>query len=118
VTKIRQNLAVPMAALVTLAGSSALALQRWWLAPIMLVPIAVAWWGFRSGVDADTAGIRVRGLTGSRTVPWPDVSGFRIDRRRVLLTTTAGTELPLPAVTPADVPRLAEASGGSFEPAQ
>jgi hypothetical protein len=115
VTKFRQNLAVPLAALVALLGSSALALQSWWLAPVLLIPLAILWWAVRSGVDADAQRIRIRGLTGSRTLAWPDVAGFRIDGRRVLVATTSGTELPLPAVTPADVVRLAEASGGSVE---
>jgi hypothetical protein len=117
VTKFRQNLAVPLAAAVALAGTSALALQRWWLLPLLLVPGGVLWWGLRSGVDANGERVRVRALAGSRAYRWDDVSGFRIDGRRVLLATTSGTEVALPAVTPADVPRLVTASGGALDKA-
>jgi hypothetical protein len=113
--KFRQSMAVPLAALVAFLGASALATQRWWLLPLLLVPAAVFWWGFRAGVDADRAGLRVRGLVGSRAVPWPEVAGFRVDGRRVLLSLRTGGELPLPAVAPGDVSRLVEASGGAVE---
>ena len=57
--KFRQSSAVPLAALVALLGASALATQRWWLSPLLLVPIAVFCWGLRSGVDADAESLRV-----------------------------------------------------------
>jgi hypothetical protein len=117
VTKFRQNMAVPLAAGVALAGTSALALQRWWLLPLLLIPAGVLWWGLRSGVDASTERVRVRALAGSRAYGWDDVAGVRVDGRRVLLATTSGTEVALPAVTPADVPRLIAASGGALEKA-
>jgi hypothetical protein len=109
--KFRQNMAIPLAALVALLGASALALQRWWLLPVLLPPLAVLWWGLRSGVDADAVTLRVRGMLGGRTVPWADVAGIRVEGRRVLLTLSAGGELPLPGVTPSDVPRLIAAAG-------
>jgi hypothetical protein len=111
VTKFRQNLAVPVAAGVALIGSSAVALQRWWLLPVMAIPLAVLWWGVRSGVDADSERVTIRGLVGSRTVLWQDVAGLRVDGRRVFLTLSEGGEIPLPAVAAADVPRLVAAAG-------
>jgi hypothetical protein len=122
VTKFRQTIAIPLAAGVALVGASPIALQpfAWgnkqplFLLPLLLVPLAVAWWGLRSGVDADSERVTVRALAGKRTYRWSDVAGFRVDGRKVLLETTAGTEVALPAVRPADVPRLIEASGGSL----
>jgi hypothetical protein len=122
VTKFRQTIAIPLAAGVALVGASPIALQpfAWgenqplFLLPILLVPLAVLWWGLRSGVDADAERLTVRALAGSRTYRWPDVAGFRVDGRKVLLETSSGTEVPLPAVRPADVPKLIAASGGSL----
>jgi hypothetical protein len=97
-------------------GASALALQRWYLVPLLLPPLVAAWWGFRSGTDADSASVRVRGLLGSRAVAWGDVAGFRVQGRRVLMGLVRGGELPLPAVAPADLPTLIATSGHPIEP--
>jgi len=115
IAKFRQSTAVPLAALVAFLGASALATQRWWLLPLLLVPAAVFWWGMRSGVDADTESLRVRGLLGIRTVPWSDVAGFRVDRRKVHASLTNGNELSLPAVTPDELPALIAAGGNTLE---
>jgi hypothetical protein len=115
ISKFRQSVAVPLAALVAFLSASALATQRWWLAPLLLVPLAVFWWGLRSGVDADAESLRVRGLLGSRAVPWSEVAGFRLVRRRVRASLTNGNELPLPGVTAAELPALIAASGSTLE---
>lgn len=112
--RFRHNLAVPVAALLALIGASALALQSWWLAPILLIPAAVLWWALRSGVDADREALRVRGMVGSRAVPWSEVDGFRADGRRAVVTLVGGGEIPLPAVSPAELPSLIAASGGTL----
>lgn len=113
--KFRQNTAVPIAAFVALVGASALALQRWWLTPVLLVPLALVWRGLRVGVDADREALHVRGMLGSRTLPWADIAGFRLVRQQVLARLTNGNELPLPAVTPAELPALIAASGQTLE---
>ena len=113
--KFRQNMGLPLAAVVAFVGASALATQRWWLLPILLIPLVVAVWGFRSGVDADRQSLRVRTLLGSRTVPWGEVAGFRVDRNKVLAQLSSGGELPLPAVTPRQLPALIAAGGRTLE---
>lgn len=113
--KFRQSTAVPLAALVTLLGASALATQRWWLAPLLLLPLAVGVWGLRSGVDVTPESLRVHGLLGSRTVPWSEVAGFRVAGRRVLARLTGDRELPLPAVSPAELPAVIAAGGHELE---
>jgi hypothetical protein len=113
--KFRHNTAVPLAAFVALIGASAVAFQRWWLLPILLVPLVLIWWGLRAGVDVDADSLRVRGLVGTRTLAWSDVTGFRLVKGRVHATLANGYELPLPAVTPAEVPALIEASGQTLE---
>src|SRR3712207_7187212 len=47
-----------------------------WL--VMLVPVAVAAWVLRTGVDVDEDGLTVRTLLGSRPVPWTEVVGIRV----------------------------------------
>jgi hypothetical protein len=115
ISRFRQSVAVPLAALVAFLGASALATQRWWLLPLLLVPLAVFWWGLRSGVDADAESLRVRGLLGSRAVPWSEIAGFRLVRRRVRASLTNGNELPLPGVSAAELPALIAASGSTLE---
>ena len=39
---------------------------RWYLTPLLLIPIAFAIWAWRSGTDADRDGVRVRALLGQR----------------------------------------------------
>lgn len=117
-TRFRHNVAVPISGFAALVSTSALALQRWWLTPLMLPPLVVLWWGLRSGADAGPDGIRVRALLGSRTVPWAEVAGLRVDGRRVRLLLDGGGELPLPGVEPGEVPKLVAASGGTLTGAE
>ena len=109
--KIRHNTAVPLAAFVMLIGASALATQRWWLLPILLIPAAGILWGVRAGVDVDHESMRVRGMIGTRELPWSEVTGFRTKRNRVSVTLANGNEIRLPAVTPSVLPALIKASG-------
>lgn len=84
-----------------------------WTPVFFLVPLAAAGWVLRVGVDVDDAGVTARSTLGSRTVPWTDLAGIRIGRRRDLrLVTTSGTEIGLPGLRARDLPRLAAASGG------
>jgi hypothetical protein len=85
---------------------------RWYLTPVLLIPIAFAVWAWRSGTDADRGGIRIRALLGQRHIGWSQVSELAADRRgRAAALLTDGRTVPLPAVTRADLPRLIEASG-------
>lgn len=92
--------------------------QSWILAPIILIPLAVMWWGLRSGVDVRSSGLSVRGMFGHRDIDWPRVTGFRVDRRRVFVELDAGTEMALPAVSPDQVPSIIELSGEQYTPAE
>jgi hypothetical protein len=78
---------------------------------ILLVPLAVALWGWRAGTDADAAGLRLRALFGSRSVRWDEITAIVPQGRRVLATLTNGRAVALPAVTRADIPRLVAATG-------
>src|SRR3712207_8820793 len=65
-----------------------------WTLPLFLVPLAVALWVLRSGVDISDGGLTIQSLAGSRTVPWGEVAGIRVAERGALwLVTTGGTEV-------------------------
>jgi len=84
-----------------------------WALVVLVLPVLAAVWVVRVGVDVDDAGIAVRQMLGSRTVPWSELAGIRVGRRRGLwLVTTGGTEIALPVLRVGDLPRLAELSDG------
>lgn len=109
--KFRHNVSIPLAGLIACLGAVPLAGYRWYLTPILLVPLAVVVWGIRAGTDAGPAGVTVRALLGRRRLPWSEIQGFAQTDRRVIAVMAGGRSANLPAVTPADLPRLVAASG-------
>ncbi len=109
--KFRHNSAITIAAVIAIIGTIPFAAARWWLAPVVLIPIAIALWSWRTGVDVDGAGLRVRSVFASRRVPWADVEGFTGGDGRVEAVLRSGRVVPLPAVAPGDVRRLLAAAG-------
>lgn len=90
-----------------------LAFAAWWTLVFLLVPVLVAAYVLRTGVDVGDGGVTVRSLAGSRAVPWDDVVGIRVGERGDLwLVTVRGTELKLPVLRARDLPWLAAVSGG------
>ena len=87
-----------------------------WTPILLVMPLAVALWVLRVGVDIADDGLTVRSLAGQRRVPWAEVAGIRVARRGDLwLVTTRGTELRLPVMRARDLPRLAALSGGRID---
>ena len=87
-----------------------------WTPVLLLIPLTVAVWVLRVGVDVADDGLTVRSLAGQRHVPWAEVAGIRVARRGDLwLVTTRGTEVHLPVMRARDLPRLAEPSGGRID---
>ena len=87
-----------------------------WAIVFLLVPLAVAAWVLRVGVDVDDEAVTARSLVGSRRVPWRELAGIRSgDRGRLWLVTTRGTEVRLPVLRARDLPRLAALSGGRID---
>jgi hypothetical protein len=108
-----------VAALVTTIAGLPLATSAAYLLPIALVPLAVAWWGWRAGTDADADGLSVRAALGSRRVPWSAVAELGADDRgRVAARLLDGRLLPLPAVRSADLPALVAAGAPPGRSAQ
>ncbi|MGY1824168.1 PH domain-containing protein [Geodermatophilus sp. SYSU D00079] len=84
-----------------------------WTLVFLLVPVLVATWVLRVGVDVGDDGITVRSLVGRRRVPWSQLAGIRVGPRNDLwLVTTGATEVRLPVLRTRDLPRLAAVSGG------
>jgi hypothetical protein len=112
VVRFRYNAAITVAACVAFIGGVPLATTRWYLVPLLVIPLLVAVWGWRAGTDANATGVRARALFGSRFLPWSRIDSLEVgERNRVYARTTANSALRLPAVSPADLPRLVAASG-------
>ena len=88
----------------------------WWAALLLVIPVLVAVWVLRRGVDVTDGGITARAVLGSRSVGWAELAGIRIGEGHDLwLVTTAATEVRLPVLRARDLPRLAAVSGGRLE---
>jgi hypothetical protein len=84
-----------------------------WATVLFLIPLTLAAWVLRVGVDIGNEGIAVRSLLAQRQVGWTELAGIRVaDRGDLWLVTTAGTEVRLPVLRARDLPRLAALSGG------
>lgn len=121
--RFRHNVSISLAGLVAFLGAIPVATSgfgngtppvwAWPLLLLLLVPIAVALWGWRAGTDADADGLRLRALAGSRAIEWSEIDALVPRGRRVIARLTDGRTFTLPAVAPADLPRLVAASGHS-----
>ena len=97
-------------------GTVPLAFAAPWTPVLFLVPLAVALWVLRVGVDIADDGLTVRSLAGERRVPWNELAGIRVAPGGDLwLVTTAGTEVKMPVMRARDLPRLAALSGGRID---
>jgi hypothetical protein len=87
-----------------------------WGPVVLLLPIAVAAWVLRVGLDLGDDGLTVRSLLGSRRVSWDELAGIRVaDGGALWLVTTGGTEVRVPVMRARDLPRLATLSGGRID---
>ena len=117
--RFRYNVAVVVAGVIAAIGAVPLAAERWYLVPVLLIPVTVAAWAWRSGTDVDAGGLRVRALLGSRFVPWTGIRELTVgERGRVYAETASGGRLRLPAVTAPDLPTVISASGQDLYTAQ
>ncbi len=109
--KFRYNAALAIAAFIALCGTVPFAAARWYLAFVLLIPLAVLLWGWRAGVDVRDGALVVRWALGSRRIERAQIQGFTITRRRVRVVLTDDRALWLPAVPGTRVPVLADAVG-------
>lgn len=84
-----------------------------WFAPLLVIPVVASLLIVRLRTVADHDTVTARTLLGRRTVPWDDVEGLRFSKASwARAALRDGSELRLPAVTFATLPRLTAASGG------
>ena len=111
--RLRMNRVALLPVLLLVVCVLPLASAASWTLVFLLVPVLVAAWVLRTGVDVGEDGVTVRSLTAARHVAWNEVAGIRVaDRGDLWLVTTRGTELRLPTLRARDLPRLASVSGG------
>jgi hypothetical protein len=122
--RFRYNVSIAIAGLVGCLGALPLATagfvdrpngHAWYTYPlllILLVPIAVAVWGWRAGTDANAEGLRIRpyGLA-AKPIAWSEIVGIVPQNRRVYAILTDDRAVPLPGVSRTDLPRLVAAGG-------
>ena len=115
VVRFRHNQAILVAAVIAFIGALPLANARWYLAPVLLVPLAVGVWAWRAGTDADARELRVRALAGQRRIGWDHVVELATDPRgRAVARLDDGQQVLLPAVRGTDLPRLVSSTGQSL----
>ncbi|MEH1102830.1 PH domain-containing protein [Micromonospora sp. CPCC 205561] len=111
----RHNQAILAAAIIAFFGALPLAGARWYLLPVLLLPLAVALWAWRAGTDADARELRLRALLGQRRISWERVTELAADPRgRAVARLDDGRAVPLPAVRGSDLPRLLSVTGRSL----
>jgi hypothetical protein len=109
--RFRHNSALAVAGVIALIGALPMLGASLYFAPILLIPLSVIVWGWRSGTDADERGLVVRALLAKRGIPWTQVDALVPDERKVQAQLANGHYVTLPAVGRKDLPRLIEASG-------
>lgn len=115
--RFRQPGAILVAAAIATVGALPLAGQAWYLAPVILIPLLVAVWAWRSGTDVGRDALRVRALFGQRLLAWEQVAELVPDARgRVSALLTDGNLLRLPGVYAPDLPVIVAATGHSIDP--
>ena len=114
--RFRQPGAIIVAAGLATVGALPLAGQSWWLAPVVLVPLLVTLWAWRSGTDVGRDAVRVRALAGSRLIPWGEIQSLVPDAKgKVSALLADGNLLRLPGVYARDLPTIVAATGHTIE---
>lgn len=110
--RFRHNQALLVAAVVAFLGALPLAAARWFLLPVLLVPVALGGWAWRAGTDANSQGLRLRALAGQHLIRWEQIVELGADADgRAVARLTDGREVRLPAVRRDDLPRLVAVTG-------
>ena len=110
--RFRHSPAMAVAAVLALIAGISISTWAVYLLPLLIVPLAVAVWGWRAGTDVDPTGVTVRAALGTRRVPWTQITELTADARgRVTARLTSGGTLRLTAVPASALPRVLDAAG-------
>ena len=105
--RVRKTGALLVAAVIAFVSAVPVAGARWELTPILLVPVAIFLWAWRSGTDVYPDELRVKALIGSTRVPWPRIAELAPDPRgRVSALLDNGNVIRLTGVTQGNLPRV------------
>lgn len=116
VLRFRYHRARAVAGLTVTVSTFTLAAVSPWFLLALLPPLIWTVGMWRAGTDADHAGLRVRALLGQRRIRWAEVEALLPDPAGgVVARSTGGTDVPLTAVTAADLPLLVSASGRELD---
>jgi membrane protein implicated in regulation of membrane protease activity len=78
---------------------------------LLLAPVTVSMWAWRSGVDVTSEGIAVRGLFSSRTIAWEHIDGFATGDEGVAAILDDQSQVRLDPLRPENLPKVLEIGG-------
>jgi hypothetical protein len=105
--RVRKTGALLVAAVIAFVSAVPLAGAKWELTPILLIPLAIFVWAWRSGTDVYPEELRVKALVGSTRVPWPRIAELAPDPRgRISALLDNGNVIRLTGVTRGNLPRV------------
>lgn len=116
--RFRRHAAMPAAGVVATLGMLTIATARWWLLPLILIPLSFTVWAVRSGTDATDDGITIRKLFGSLLLNWSGIKGISVQDRVIYAELADERSIPLPAVTPDGVSPLLEMAAQHQSPSE
>lgn len=110
--RFRRSAAITVAAAVGFLGALPMLGGGTWYALILLVPLAIMLWSWRSGTDVTPDGLVVRAAIGARSVPWTEVAELApAPQGGVVVRLTSGATLTLPAVPTSALPAIVSIGG-------
>ena len=78
---------------------------------LLLAPVALSMWAWRSGVDVTDEGIVVRGMFTSREIAWKHIDGFATGDEGVAAILDDQSQVPLAPLKPEHLPQVLEIGG-------
>lgn len=80
-------------------------------AALLLAPVGISMWAWRSGVDVTTEGITLRGMFSSRLIEWHHIDGFATGDEGVAAILDDQSQVPLAPLKPENLPKVLEIGG-------
>ncbi|MFB9661695.1 PH domain-containing protein [Glycomyces mayteni] len=78
---------------------------------LLLAPLGISMWAWRSGVDVTTDGISVRGVFTTREIPWKQIDGFATGNEGVQAILADQSQIKLDPLKPENLPQVLEIGG-------
>lgn len=87
-------------------------------AALLLAPMALSTWAWRSGVDVTAEGISVRGMFTSRMIAWRHIDGFATGHEGVAAILDDQSQVRLDPLKPENLPQVLEIGGQELRTAE